>query len=346
MLEQVTVSAPARLHFGLFSVGDLVSRMFGGIGLMIDSPRISIQATRAEQWTVNSHYQPEINRAVSSWFDYQRNSLDCELGIQSFEQIPIELKVMKIPPRHCGLGTGTQLALSAAMAVIQMLQLPVPSIEELAIFVKRGKRSGIGSHGFSQGGFLVDRGKLAQESLAPLDFQTHFPDDWSIVTILGKQETSGLSGAEEIEAFQSLPKSTEDERSAMIEIVRDQIVPGVSLVDYDRFAAGVFDFGRRSGLMYEEIQNGPYNGQAIETLIREIREFGVPAVGQSSWGPCVFAITHDNITALRLKNYLEDRHHDNYDIVVSKADNEGAAVTLQGHEPGACSDRDKDKNRL
>jgi predicted sugar kinase len=77
-------------------------------------------------------------------------------------------------------------------------------------------------------------------------------------------------------------------------------------------------------MMFAGIQNGPYNGPHIEALIRQIRDFGVKAVGQSSWGPCVFAITRNDEDAQRLVGHLQSEYGDRCTIQTAKADNEGA----------------------
>ena len=324
MLEQISISAPARLHFGLFSIGDAVERKFGGIGLMIDSPRTIVTASRSDSFQIaDGPGSKPCRAAVENWFRRMRVSLQASLSIDQLDELPVRIEVDSVPPRHSGFGSGTQLALSAVMAATRLLDLPVPSASELAGAIGRGKRSGIGSHGFCHGGFLVDRGKLNDEPLAPLDFQTDFPEPWSIVTVM-LREVAGLSGDREQNAFAFLPETTQRERDEMIEIVRTRIIPGVLQRDFGTFSDGVHEFGRRSGMMYSEIQNGPYNGPQIEDLIDRIRGFGIKAVGQSSWGPCVFAITSNDVTAKQLVEFLHSEYADRCSTQTAKADNQGA----------------------
>ena len=108
-------------------------------------------------------------------------------------------------------------------------------------------------------------------------------------------------------------------------------MPGVVLSDYDTFADGVYEFGLRSGMMFAGIQNGAYNGPQIESLVNQIRNFGVNAVGQSSWGPCVFAITRDDSDARQLADFLQSEHGDECEIEITKADNQGAKTLI--HPP-------------
>jgi len=341
VLENVTVSAPSRLHFGLFSIGDTVSRKFGGVGLMIDSPRVVISAERADRFSVHSPTHPAasqaVEHAIQSWFNTFQISLRSELGASSFDELPARLVIEHLPPRHSGLGSGTQLALASAMALTKLFGKPTGNPEEMSIAVGRGKRSGIGSYGFFQGGLLVDRGKLPNESLAPLDFQTEFPDSWRIVTVI-PDLPQGLSGEPELEAFRNLPDTTELEREGMVALVQEKIIPGVMQSTYELFAEGVFDFGKRSGMMFEQIQSGPYNGSTLETLIHMIRDFGVDATGQSSWGPCVFAITRNDKEANNLVEFLRTEGKINCQINIAKADNVGACVVAQSADPKPMSE--------
>jgi beta-RFAP synthase len=328
--QRVSISAPSRLHFGLFSIGDTVARKFGGVGLMIDDPRVVVSAEPSETFSINAEDQKvadAVSQAIRKWFSTFRVFLATELKIDSIQDLPVQLTVNSIPPRHSGLGTGTQLAFASALATTKLLGLPTPNADELSVAVDRGKRSGIGSHGFFRGGLLVDRGKLPSETLAPLDFQSSFPDAWRIVTAIPSLP-EGLSGQRELDAFGRLPDSTEADRIEMIELVRKKIIPGVTQTDYDLFANGVFEFGHRSGMMFEQIQNGPYNGSTLEGLVHKLREFGVPATGQSSWGPCVFSVTSNDEQANQLVEFLRTQTEFDCQLNIAKADNVGASQTV------------------
>lgn len=293
---------------------------------MIDSPRTIVTASRAESFHVGEGPgSMACSAAIENWFDTMRVSLTSGHSISQLRELPIHLEVDSTPPRHSGFGSGTQLALSSVMAITRLLELPLPSPIELVAAIGRGKRSGIGSHGFCHGGFLVDRGRSSEDRLAPLDFQTDFPEPWTVVTVILK-DVRGLSGDQELDAFVDLPKTSEAQRNEMIEIVRNRIIPGVLQREYELFSDGIYEFGRRSGMMFAGIQNGPYNGPKIETLIDRIRVFGVNAVGQSSWGPCVFAITRNDEAAQRLVEFLHSEYCDRAIIGTCKADNEGAKV--------------------
>ena len=324
-VDQVTISTPARIHFGLFSVGEIVERKYGGIGLMIAKPRTVITASKSESLKITGLQTGACRGALSTWFNNLSIELKGELGIETFDAIPVNLEIKSCPPRHCGFGSGTQLALSSAAAVGKLLGLPTQSPEGFASTLNRGNRSAIGTHGFCRGGFLVDRGKLENEILAPLDFQSDFPEPWTIVVVqLQGPSSQGISGQQEKDAFKNLPPTSPHQREAMIQLVREQIIPGLVERDYNRFGESVYEFGRKSGMMFDSIQGGPYQSQSIADLVDECRNFGVKAVGQSSWGPCVVAIASSDEIAAQLAEHLNDRHGTGVAVEITKADNVGA----------------------
>jgi predicted sugar kinase len=66
------------------------------------------------------------------------------------------------------------------------------------------------------------------------------------------------------------------------------------------FGDAVHEFNRRAGEPFAAAQGGAYASPAIAELIVELRALGIRGVGQSSWGPTVFAMVPDSDTALSL----------------------------------------------
>ena len=331
MTSSVSLSAPSRLHFGLFSVGGLVEQKYGGIGLMIQSPRTTIEIHPASHLTITGPEPAACRLAIDSWFARFGQLIpaccDPRTPIKFADELPIEIRLISRPNRHSGLGSGTQLALSTSAAVMQYFKLPIPSPEELSTAVGRGKRSAIGSYGFFRGGFLVDRGIGPDDTIAPLDFHTRFPVHWPVILFL-QRDSAGLSGEFETYAFENLPDTTPQERKQMVDLVRDQIIPGVMTQNYDLFAQSLYEFGNRSGQFFQTVQGGPYNGPVVTNLITTIRELGTPAVGQTSWGPCVFAIARDDKQAQDLIQKIRSRYGDQFDVRLTQADNTGLITTI------------------
>ena len=248
-------------------------------------------------------------------------------------QIQLTIRPGNFPelPRHIGLGSGTQLALSAAVGLSAYFHQPTPSTGEIASAMDRAGRSAIGSYGFFQGGFLVDRGVGNDEIIAPLDLRLEFPPMWPIVLVL-PEHRQGLSGSTETYAFEKIKPTTTSNRNKMIELVRQQIVPALTSLDYPTFANALYQYGHAAGEHFSDIQNGPYNGPLVTDLVQKIRDLGVPAAGQSSWGPCIFAIARDddqaNALTDRLKSYVAREYAGwKFRFLLTYADNLGAITT-------------------
>ena len=235
-------------------------------------------------------------------------------------------------PRHMGLGSGTQLAFAAAVGLSSFLGQPIPSTGEIAAVMGRAGRSAIGSYGFFQGGFLVDRGVGPGDVIAPLDLRLEFPSTWPIVLILPEHH-QGLSGSSETFAFDKITPTTRSVRNKMIELVNRQIVPALASSDYPAFAKAIYQYGNWAGDHFSAIQKGPYNGPLATDLVQKIRDLGVPAAGQSSWGPCIFAIARDDEQARALtdalRDYVAQKHAGRkIQFLLTHADNAGAVTSI------------------
>ena len=328
MPETHLCSSPARLHFGLLTVGNSVEYRYGGAGLMINGPNTVVEVQHADRLEVLGASSEVALRTIEHWYSKNQTMLATDFAVQQLAELPLRIEVLETPPRHCGFGSGTQLALSVITATMKCLGLPTPNAKELAVATGRGQRSAIGSHGFQRGGFLVDRGIANDQQLAPLDLRIDFPTDWPIVTIV-PPGAQGVSGSNEKAAFKNLAPSTPQHRQQMTELLKTTIVPAVMARNYDAFAAGIFEYGHRSGRMFESIQGGPYNGPEIEKAVNLVREFGVTATGQSSWGPCVFAVLSTKNQAEELVPFLNQRMPAATRIDTWTADNRGMRLTTK-----------------
>ncbi len=197
--------------------------------------------------------------------------------------------------------------------------------------MQRGKRSAIGSYGFYQGGFLMDRGIADDEIMAPLDLRIDFPTEWPIVLVLASRQT-GMFGSREQDAFRKLPDVTPEKRHEMIELAREHVIPGIMTHNYDLFAPSLYEFGRRCGEFFADLQGGPFNGPLATRIVQLVRDFGIPAVGQSSWGPCIFAIARHDKQAESLvwhlhKSFGRQSSCCPIETIITRADNHGCRAS-------------------
>ena len=322
--RSLTVSAPSRLHFGLLSIGDATVRKFGGAGLMIDSPRtlVTVETSDSFELTTSDDSREAVFAAIDNWQSKFASPAQRDVAI---DDLPVSMKI-ETAPRHSGLGSGTQLAFAVATALHMLHEQVVPSSEDLALSTGRGKRSAIGSYGFHQGGFLVDRG-IATESIAPLDMRIDFPEQWKIVLIEPKVDKKHVFGVTELEAFKTLPATTPEQTGKLTSLLSQQIVPSVLSHDFSTFARAVTEYGRQSGLFYSPIQGGAYASPTATEIVERVVGFGEYAIGQSSWGPLLFAIAKSEKDAQRLVDYLDEHGEDvACRVTVTSADNRGMTV--------------------
>jgi beta-ribofuranosylaminobenzene 5'-phosphate synthase len=323
----VRVVAPCRLHFGLFHVpvdglthypdGRPV-RKFGGLGLMIEQPCITIRATHANTFQVSGDCA-------------ERATYLLHTAVRIYSLWGLDARVQS-PPEHVGLGVGTGLGLTVARTAYfmssQLMSIPGPcEVTELAKVMGRGKRSGIGIRGFEQGGFIADDGKAEDDELPQLGGRLDFPPDWRIVLV--RPPTPPIwFGDRERTAFAR--KRPADTALALTDRLRslayDTIVPAVRDADFDTFAQSIFEFNRLAGEPFHDDQGGPYASPEVACVIDELQEMGAVGVGQSSWGPTVFAFAKDADEAEHLAAKARDRFSSATEVTVTAANNTGARL--------------------
>lgn len=295
-MTPLRLRAGSRLHLGLLQVpGAGVregGRSFGGVGLMIEQPGLTVEVRAASSWSSEG---PHAERALA----VARQSAEL-----TGESRPLAIRVVQAAPEHVGLGTGTQLSLAVATAVRRSLgDNPDPLV--VAAEIGRGLRSGIGVHGFCRGGLLVDGGKGSEEHrVAPLVARHDFPEEWSILLATPTTQ-AGLAGERERAAFAQLESTPTAETGALCRLVLLGMLPALVERDLPAFGEAVFEFNRRAGLLFKASQGGEYGSPEGTSLVRELRGLGIAGVGQSSWGPTIFAIAEpDRIesAASRLRN--------------------------------------------
>jgi len=338
MPRRVTVSAPSRLHFGLYGFGPSLQRQFGGIGAMIESPGVQLEAT-----TVVAGLPTEPQRHGQ---ETGRNSSILATGpladrVRKFAQVWADFHRLDAPPachiiiddapqEHSGLGVGTQLGLSVAAALNALFEIGPCTPAELAHSVGRGVRSAVGTYGFVQGGLIAERGKLPDETISPLDVRVEIPPAWRFVLVTPRVPT-GLAGDAEAQAFDQLPPVPAATTQELIRLVREELIPSAVQANFPRFSAALYRYCHDAGLYFAAVQGGAYNGPLLTRLIETMRTGGVEGVGQSSWGPTLFALLPDETSAVdyvtRLRTALPDDIEVN--LHITPPNNRGARVTIE-----------------
>jgi beta-ribofuranosylaminobenzene 5'-phosphate synthase len=316
MPRVTTVTAPSRLHFGLFGLAQEEGRMYGGVGAMVDQPALTLKVSASSSFECIGPLADRVQVFAQHWAEFH-----------SLSQLPAcRIEVLEAPPNHVGLGVGTQLGLSVAAALNAWVGLPAAGPQELALSVGRGQRSAIGTYGFVMGGLIVERGKLPGEPISPLDCRIDFPEEWRFVLLrpIGWQ---GLNGEQEEQAIDGLPRVPEEVTAGLIGIARDELIPAAATANFSQFAGSLYHFGNLAGSLFAGRQGGSYNGPVLTRLIQWLRNRGYAGVGQSSWGPTLFAAVPDAHSAIVLRELLQlERPEGPLEVTIAAPNNRGALV--------------------
>jgi len=303
---KIEAHAYSRLHFGLLEICPGQPHCYGGLGLIIDQPVTHVEAelgggTPIESLRIeaNGYWMPRMVSAVESW----------RVGHRA-ETLPVRgLRLLTPPEPHVGLGSGTQLACCVA-GLLSVAANPdsmgiangwfsdvFGDAEALCAVSGRGRRSHIGLHGFLYGGLILDRGEAAdgQRDPTPSPSRTEslrFPNDWRIVTACDRSYV-GDCGRDEAAIFEACSLRPNPHRDAMLRMVLEELLPAMSAKDWTTASRALGAYGALAGEIFRPLQGGVYRTPSIAEAVAALQRAGVSGVGQSSWGPTVFALARD-----------------------------------------------------
>jgi beta-ribofuranosylaminobenzene 5'-phosphate synthase len=316
------VEAGARLHLGFLDLNGACGRRYGSIGVTLVRPRCMVEAGPAPAGAAAAPTEPV--RAILE-------RLGSDLGIGT-----IAVRLMETIPPHAGFGAGTQLALAVALAASRAAGRPVP-IRDLARRLGRGQRSGIGVAAFEHGGLVIDAGHPVQEDddttagvadgpePPPVIFQHPLPEDWHFV-LATPCAAPGLSGPTEQRAFRDLPPMDAERVGRICRLTLMQVAPAVLTGDIRSFGAAITEIQEAVGEYFAPHQGGRFASQTGCEVAELARARGAHGVGQSSWGPTVFALVEGEARARALADSVRGAFGDRLAwIDVSRARNQGAS---------------------
>ncbi|MFN7736172.1 MAG: hypothetical protein ACK5O8_08630 [Pirellula sp.] len=333
--HHVAVQSYSRLHFGLMEICPGEPNCYGGLGMMVDRPvaiisgRTGVVKSIDDVWIDATDYWCSRVRQVLRQRFVQSATSNLPPGT-----LPVrEIRVFHPPEAHVGLGSGTQFACSVTAllaaaencisqsAISQVagglppgssepIASPVSSLFDdvatLASQAERGKRSYIGLQGFLKGGMVLDFG--AQSSPVGTTMQrtsTHpFPSSWRVVLVCDRSYI-GESGDKEVEMFHECAKQPNPFRKPMLQTVLEELLPAMEVQDWGTASRALGRYGAMAGEVFRPLQGGIYRSERIANTIAMLQQMGFEGVGQSSWGPTVFAIARDDDQAVWLCEQLK-----------------------------------------
>lgn len=281
----------ARLHFGLLDTAP----PFGGVGVMIDGPVTEIEVTLADTFSCDA----SIRRRATG-------IAERVVGLVGIDLLPpCQVTAIRLAPAHNGLGSGTQSSLAIAEGICRVLNIDIDP-HDLAVNVAgRGKRSAIGVHGYFGGGLIYEDARTPIP-LNPIRSRIELPDDWRVVVMKPGEPTPTVSGSGEVDQFAALGKASSRQQTLLRDLIENEILPAASAGNFDEFSGAIARYNYASGMLFANVQGGPYHGPVVTRLIDRLNGDGVRGVGQSSWGPGVFAWFESASRADRFTASIED----------------------------------------
>jgi beta-ribofuranosylaminobenzene 5'-phosphate synthase len=325
-MKKTRVSAPARLHMGILNPSHGVKeRLYGSVGVGVEEPRTIVEVEQANDIYVASPFISETKLITKKIISHYKLS-------------GARVNVLSAPRRHTGLGSTTQISLSVATGITRAYGLDAQPVE-LASVLGRGEQSATGTYVFQLGGFVAEGGWGEKTRFPPLLFRHTFPEDWRFLIVV--PEARSFDEKQEQEAFEKLPEADEKLVHEASYRVLLGMAPAVAEKDIQAFGVNLTKLQEIVGAMFSKAQGGVFQPHSAP-LIEKLKVMGAIGVGQSSWGPAVYALfdaeTGKSVEALLRREILYNGSARQLggslcgtskwgEIYFTKADNRGAVVT-------------------
>ena len=83
-----------------------------------------------------------------------------------------------------------------------------------------------------------------------------------------------------------------------------ELVPALIERDFSASSDALYEFGQTAGSYFKQVQGGVFADRQMEQLAKRLQSEGLRGVGQTSWGPTLFALCPDQKTAQRWEREL------------------------------------------
>src|SRR5208283_5156188 len=337
---KVYVRTPARLHLGLIDLGGELGRVFGGIGVAVNRPKVILEAESSRNLEFKGEKSENLRPIV-------------ELLLKKYNIKPqVSINVRQTIPEHVGLGSGTQLSLAVAVAVSRLFRLNV-SVESLARLTERGHVSGVGTALFEKGGFIVEAGLKSQGNkpnpqtlinFPPVIFRQSLPEDWFFVVAIPDVK-KGFSGKEEATAFRHLPPMHREKAALISHLIVMGLLPALKERDIETFGKSLTEIQSIVGDYFASVQGARFSSSPSGDCIKHMLENSAHGAGQSSWGPTVYGLAHGEAEAKKLsistKKFLQESVGGQ--VFITTANNKGAYIKSTAQRTHELAERRKSK---
>jgi beta-RFAP synthase len=239
-----------------------------------------------------------------------------------------QVAVLTAIPAHVGFGSGTQLGMAVAKGLSVLADESGVVANELAQRVGRGRRSAIGIHGFEAGGLVVDGGKRRDAEVSPIVTRVDVPDNWRFVLVRPPSE-AGCSGSNELRAFDNLPPIPETTTDRLCGIIVMDLLPALRERDFDGFALALREFNHIVGDHFSIVQRGVFSSVRMAELAAWLEHRKVVGVGQTSWGPTLFAVCESAPAAEKVVQDIASTNWSDCLIEIARPLNRGASCEVE-----------------
>ncbi|MDJ0686204.1 MAG: hypothetical protein QNJ84_16055 [Alphaproteobacteria bacterium] len=285
----IRVSAFPRVHVTLIDLAGVTGRKFGGAGFAVDALPTVVRAEGARTNALDGFDRLDARG---------RADVDALLMrlLGRTDQGGVRLTLEAAPPQHVGLGSKTSLLLAIAVACDRIGTLGLEP-EAMRSISGRGGASGVGSHSFFEGGFIIDGGHPWREGESfapssagpprespPLLVRARFPAHWRILLLL--PEAAAPSVSDEAAFFARNAPIAPDAVFDVLAGVYHGVAPAVAAADLPALKKALAKIQHR-GFKQAELAAQPV---LVRSLLSELQAQDGVAAGLSSLGPLIYAI--------------------------------------------------------
>ncbi len=323
-MTEIVIDTGSRLHLGFYGLR-ASWRLFGGLGISIDKPTYHLRVIYPGEGHVKGCQYENVKEVV--------NEASRRLNIDASS---VDVYVSNCIPRHRGFGSTTQLKLAIYYALYTLgKSRKEVDIYQLAALAARGKVSGIGIAAFRWGGFIVDSGRPLQARenyvVKPI-VRLNFPEAWRVLIIVPRTSWYVAEGRQEDKLMVMHSELSSNEYLLLLETLIRKILPAIVDGDFEAFAEGIETIQWLTGKYFSRAQGGIYCCKEAEIVAKVLKDVGGKGVGQSSWGPAIYAFFPQESDAKdALSDALKKLHRLRIEVehsFVSKPRNSGAIIEI------------------
>ena len=323
------IKAPSRIHMSLIDLNGSYRRVDGGIGLALKEPQFILEIEKQDDG---------ITLEFAETIDDKEAIEECSEKIPDAAQKTInhfnidsgfKFIVHQTYPPHSGFGSGTQIAVSTAHLITEIMGIEVES-RVLSSIVGRGGTSGIGTYTHDLGGFILDGGHSKEEKPlflpsgaskakpATLIARYDFPEEWKILIAIPEIEKH-VEGSDEVDVFQTYCPIPKEEVEQVSHLILMNLVPFMLEKDIKNFGWAISELQKVGFNKLEHSLDSNYL-----PMMKAIEDAGAYGVGISSFGPVLYTVFDDSNEFIVEKT--KEIIGDNGVVFVTKAQNHGYVI--------------------